>query len=116
MGVKMQANEETLPAPEWAVVKDYSSIIGEADSYLDLENIFDTSDNLDLVQSRDSLRVFKSKLKGDNGTPLYPEPDWNNENFVNEKGWDDFWAANDKWGVMWDIVGNKANTTEEFAA
>jgi len=109
MGVKIFIEDNLTSA-------DMDVMISEADSYLDLENIFDVSDNLENVESRDSLRVFKSKLKGDNGTPLYPEPDWNNEAYDDEKEWDLYWAAEDKWGVMWDRVGNRANTTEEFAA
>lgn len=96
--------------------QDMDVMISEADSYLDLENIFDVSDNLENVESRDSLRVFKSKLKGDNGTPLYPEPNWDNDMTDAEKEWDLYYAASDKWSVMWDRVGNRANTTEEFAA
>jgi len=116
MGVKMGIFvDETLPAPDM-VVKNYNSMIGEADSFLDLENIFDKSDKLENVESRDSLRVFKSKLKGDNGTPLYPVPNWNDPMTDAEKEWDLYYAASDKWSVMWDIVGNKANTTEEIAA
>jgi len=55
-------------------------------------------------------------LKGDNGTPLFPEPNWDNDMTDAEKEWDLYYAASDKWSVMWDRVGNRANTTEEFAA